>query len=222
MIAGHMVQMRFRLNSSLLRFRPFATMVEEMQPLTVKWNVMRVEKLHRIEVSVRNDSENIVTDVRVSLTVPDSLEFIGPTRETVRIGTIKPSEVMSAVYTLRPKANVEAPLMGHVIYVDHRGRLKSLEISPLRHYFDADVSTIEVEPRLTPTETVPQVVVHVGDQVKEKPMYRDSVVIDKSVTTVGEREGKPTCPNCHESVDRRWKICPYCQALLRSPEARGP
>ena len=183
---------------------------------------MRVERLHRIELSVRNDSENVATDVRVSLTVPDSIEFIGPTKETVRIGTIKHGETMSAVFNLKPKANVEAPLMGHIIYVDHRGRPKALEISPLKHYFDADVSSVEVEPRVTPTESVPQVIVNVGDQVKEKPVYRDSVVIDKSVTTVATGEGKITCPNCQESVERRWKMCPYCQAQLRPAEARRP
>lgn len=216
-----MAPIRFRLNPTKLRFFPFAAPAEDAQPLSVKWNVMRVERLHRVEVSVRNDSENIVTDVRVSLTVPDSLEFIGPTRETARLGIIKPGETMSAIFNLKPRANVEAPLMGHVIYVDHRGRPKALEISPLKHYFDADVSSVEVEPRVTPTESVPHVIVNVGDQVKEKPIYQDSVIIDKkSVTSINQGEEKPTCPNCQEPVDRRWKICPYCQAQLKQAETR--
>ncbi|TFF84009.1 DUF2341 domain-containing protein, partial [Candidatus Thorarchaeota archaeon] len=103
----------------------------------------------KLAVKIRNNSELIITDLKVILDVPSGFEFVKGTDSTENLGNIVAGGFQSAIFWLKPLRCVDGEYGGSVVYRDARGQQHVVEIPEKR--------LINICPMLTSTERADEV-----------------------------------------------------------------
>lgn len=103
------------------------------QEIIVRRGMERAGQYIKIAIKVENPTNYIVTNVKVSLDVPDALVFVEPTISLVELGNIEPHTFHSANFKLKPEGKcVDGLISGVVLFHDHRNQSHSQQVRPLK------------------------------------------------------------------------------------------